>query len=56
MKPFTFFWSPEGRPLVIVHAIDIKEARGEFRRQFPQHAKYMGEVYVEPGAHHGRIY
>lgn len=44
---FTFFWSPEGRKLATYRAKNYKEARTMFRRDFPAHAKYMGEVYVE---------
>ena len=44
---YTFFWSPEGRKLFTVKAASIKEAKAVLRKQFPQHAKYMGEIYIE---------
>jgi hypothetical protein len=49
MKPmyaFTFVWSPEGRTLTTITAASLTAAKREFRKQFPAHAKYMGEVYV----------
>lgn len=47
MRSFAFFWSPEGRCLASYRAKTLKEATADFRRDFPQHAKFMGEVYVE---------
>lgn len=47
MVYFSFFWSPEGRKLATYKADNIKDARARFRKDFPSHAKYMGEVYVE---------
>lgn len=47
MKSYAFFWSPEGRCLRSYKANSLDEARASFRKDFPQHAKYMGEVYVK---------
>lgn len=47
MSSFAFFWSPEGRCLRSYRARSLDEARAMFRRDFPEHAKFMGEVYVE---------
>lgn len=47
MKSFAFFWSPEGRKLATYKARSLKEATASFRKDFPEHAKYMGEVYFE---------
>lgn len=45
MKTYEFYWSPEGRRLCSIAAATKREARAEFKRRFPAHAKYMGEVY-----------
>lgn len=42
----TFWWSPEGRPLVTYTDMDTTTARVKFKREYPQYAKYMGEVYI----------
>ncbi len=47
MAIFTFFWSPEGRPLTTIETTTYKEALAQFRQEFPEHSKYLGEVYVE---------
>lgn len=47
MKSFAFFWSPEGRKLATYQAKSLGDARASFRKDFPEHARYMGEVYVE---------
>jgi hypothetical protein len=47
MRSYAFFWSPEGRRLATYRATSRAEAVASFRRDYPEHAKYMGEVYVE---------
>jgi hypothetical protein len=47
MKTFAFFWSLEGRRMVAYKSKTLEDAKALFRKDFPQHAKYMGEVYVE---------
>ncbi len=42
---YSFFWSPEGRRLATYEASSLDEAKARFRKDFPQHAKYIGEVY-----------
>jgi len=44
---YTFFWSPEGRRLGSFRADSVASAKAQFRSVFPEHAKYMGEVYYE---------
>jgi hypothetical protein len=46
-KIYCFFWSPEGRCLERIKAGSYKQARAEFKKRRPQHAKHMGEVYHE---------
>jgi hypothetical protein len=48
-REYAFFWSPEGRKLTTIIASTLRNARAQFKRQFPQHAKYMGEVYIVKG-------
>ena len=43
---FSFFWAPEGRKLVTYRAKDLAAAKSLFRKDFPAHAKYMGEVGI----------
>jgi hypothetical protein len=47
MKTFSLYWSPEGRCLVTYTCKGLAEAQARFRQDFPVHAQYMGEVYVE---------
>ena len=47
MKVYRFFWSPEGRPMCDITAASRVDACTEFRKQFPNMARYMGEIYVE---------
>ena len=44
---YTFYWAPEGKPLLNVEAPSYKVARKICRKEFPFHAKYMGEVYTD---------
>lgn len=44
---FTFGWAPEGRTLTVIEAKTLKQAKTEFKKQFPAHAKYMGEVWID---------
>jgi hypothetical protein len=46
MSTFSFWWAPEGRKLATYKAKDVKEAKSFFRKDFPQHAKFMGEVGI----------
>ena len=47
MNVYRFFWSPEGRPMCDITAESRVAACTEFRKQFPNMARYMGEVYIE---------
>lgn len=44
VKQYRFYWSPEGRKLG-TYVGTLRQARAQFRREFPRHAKFMGEVY-----------
>ncbi len=45
-QTFDFYWSPEGRKLISIKTqYGLTAAKAEFKRKFPQHARYMGEVY-----------
>jgi hypothetical protein len=44
---YRFFWSPEGRCVAEITATSLTAAKAAFRRQCPQYACYMGEVYWE---------
>ena len=46
MSLFSFFWAPEGRKLVTYKAKSLDQAKAWFRRDFREHAKYMGEVGI----------
>lgn len=46
MKTFTFFWSPEGRPIATIGATTKARARAIFKREYRHYARYMGEVYI----------
>lgn len=54
MHTYRFFWAPEGRPLCDVVARTRAIARAEFRRHFPTHARYMGELWIEVDPVHYR--
>jgi len=47
MTQYTFYWAPEGRQLCTIGATTIDKAKAMFKRRFPAHAQYMGEVYWE---------
>lgn len=47
MHYVTFYWSPEGRPITTIKAKTAKDAFRQFRRQYKQYARFMGEVYTE---------
>lgn len=44
---YDFYWSPEGRRIYSIHAVDYKTARAAFKKACPMYAKFMGEVYHE---------
>ncbi len=44
IKQYTFYWSPEGRKLG-TYIGTLRQCRAQFKREFPGHAKFMGEVY-----------
>ena len=46
MLRFDFYWSPEGRRLCTIKADDLSAAKAQFRRDFSEHARFMGEVYI----------
>ena len=47
MKCYTFYWSPEGRPIDSYVVATYRQARAAFRRAYKaSYARYMGEVYV----------
>lgn len=45
-RQYTFYWSPEGRKLG-VYIGTRKQTLAQFRREFPQYARFIGEVYRE---------
>lgn len=47
LHDYTFVWSPEGRALITVTTSSYRTAWAELKRQFPQHAKYKGEIYLD---------
>lgn len=42
---YAFHWSPEGRHLATYFGT-LRECRAQFKREFPQYARFMGEVYI----------
>ena len=44
IKQYTFYWSPEGRKLA-TYTGTLRQCRAQFKREFPQYARFMGEVY-----------
>jgi hypothetical protein len=46
MTYFTFYWLPEGRPLLTVRAASRTAAKREFKMEYPEYARHMGEVYI----------
>lgn len=44
IRQYTFYWSPEGRKLAS-YTGTVRACRVQFKREFPRHAKFMGEVY-----------
>lgn len=44
IKQYTFYWSPEGRKLG-TYIGTLRQCRTQFKREFPQYARFMGEVY-----------
>jgi len=47
MATYTFYWSPEGRPICSVAASNPKQANAEFKRRHPEYKNVLGEVYFE---------
>lgn len=44
LKKWRLFWSPEGKPLAVVEALDAKKA---IRKAPLPYRKYLGEIYAE---------
>lgn len=44
VKQHTFYWSPEGRRLG-TYTGTFKQAWKQFRKEFPQYARFKGEIY-----------
>ena len=56
---YTFVWSPEGRPVATYKAASESAAKRQFKRDYRNYAKYMGEVYIvvdEPEANRQGYY
>lgn len=51
MTEFTFWWGPEGKPVVTIVASTYWKARAEFKQKYLKYAKYMGEVYTTKPGH-----
>ena len=45
IRQYSFYWSPEGRKLG-TYTGTLRQCRAQFKREFPRHARYMGEVYT----------
>lgn len=41
---YTFWWSPEGKPVITIKSSSLAKAKKVFRLKYPEYAKYMGEV------------